>query len=154
MLAVVLIAALVAVVLTLASHGPDDGFLLALSTRSLFILWLAMTSAAVLCRCRHWLTALGRRRGLIVGFVLLQLVTLAVSEAGWWLNSAYGDYRLIALEHGAFLFRNFAISVIVSGMVLRYFYVAGEWRRNVELESRAASGRSRPAYDRISCSTA
>ena len=107
--------------LTLASHGPGSGFMLALSTRSLFILWLALTSAAVLCRCRGWLTRLGRQRGLIVSFVLLQLVTVVISEAGWWLNETYGAYRLSSLDHGAFLVRNLAISIIVSAMVLAIF---------------------------------
>ena len=136
-LAVVLIAELVAIVLTLADRGPGGGFLLGLSTASMFLQWLGLTSAALLCQSRNWLTRLGRARGLIVSFVLLQLVCLAVSECAWWLNASFANFQLTELGHADFQFRNLAISAIVSAMALRYFYVAGEWRRNVELESRA-----------------
>jgi two-component system sensor histidine kinase AlgZ len=40
-------------------------------------------------------------------------------------------------EHGPFLVRNLGISAIVSAMLLRYFFVANEWRRNVQAEARA-----------------
>lgn len=136
-LAVVLIAELVAIVLTLADRGPGEGFLLGLSTASMFLQWLGLTSAVLLCQSRNWLTSLGRARGLIVSFVLLQVVCLIVSECAWWLNASFANFSFTTLDHLTFQLRNFAISAIVSAMALRYFYVAGEWRRNVELESRA-----------------
>ncbi len=136
-LAVILIAELVAIVLTLAGHGPKPGFLLALSTSSMFMLWLGLSSAVVLCKCRAWLTSFGRARGLVVGFVMLQLLCLIISECSWWLNESLASRLLTDLGHREFLFRNLMISMIVSAMSLRYFYVTGEWRRNVELESRA-----------------
>ena len=136
-LAIVLIAELIAIVLTLGSHGPRPGFLLALSTTSMYILWLALTCAALLCLARPWLARLPRLPALALSFVLLQLVSLAISEAGWLLNARLGAGRLTELSHGQFLLRNSIIFAIVSAMALRYLFVAGEWRRNVALEARA-----------------
>ena len=136
-LVVVLIAEMVALVLTLAGTGEGDSFLLGLSTNSLFVLWIALTSAALLCRARRWLAGVDVVTALSLCFVLLQLVTLAVSECAWWLDRYYASAFLETGSHGWFLLRNVGISSLVSAVALRYFYVAGEWRRNVELEARA-----------------
>lgn len=136
-LVVVLIAEMVALVLTLAGTAEGDSFLLGLSTNSLFVLWIALTSAAVLCRARRWLAGINVVTALSLCFVLLQLVTLLVSECAWWLDRVYASAFLQTESHGWFVLRNLGISGLVSAVALRYFYVAGEWRRNVELEARA-----------------
>jgi two-component system sensor histidine kinase AlgZ len=136
-LVVVLIAEMVALVLTLAGTRDGDSFLLGLSTNSLFVLWIALTSAAVLCRARRWLGGIDVVAALTLCFALLQVVTLVISEAAWWLDRVYAGAFLQTQGHGWFLLRNLGISSLVSAVALRYFYVAGEWRRNVELEARA-----------------
>lgn len=149
-LAVILIAELIAIVLTLASHGPQPGFLLALSTTSLYILWLALVCAAVTCAIRPYLTGMPRLTALLIVFALLQGINVAISEAGWWLNTRLGSGQLTALDHGDFVIRNSLIFAIVSAMALRYLFVAGEWRRNVTLEAkariRALQARIRPHF--------
>ncbi len=136
-LLVVLIAEVVALILTLAGVRPGEAFLLTLSTNSLFVLWVSLTSAALLCRIRGRLEGMDVALALSLCFVLLQLITLAISEAAWWLDRFYGNAFLRSAAHSDFLLRNLAISALVSAMALRYFYVAGEWRRNVMLEARA-----------------
>ena len=136
-LLVVLIAEVVALILTLAGVGPGEPFLLPLSTKSLFVLWVSLTSAALLCRIRGRLLGMDVALALGLCFLLLQLITLAISEAAWWLDRFYGNAFLRSGAHADFLLRNLAISALVSAMALRYFYVAGEWRRNVMLEARA-----------------
>ena len=49
---VVLVAELVAIVLALASYKTPGTFLTELSKMSMYLLWLALLSAAVLCRMR------------------------------------------------------------------------------------------------------
>lgn len=146
----VIIAELVAITLTMAGYGPRPGFLLALSTTSFYMLWLGLVSAALLCRCRFWLTSLGRSRGLIVSFLLLQLTTLLISIGGWYMNARVAAFNLTSLSQTQFLLRNGIVSAILWAMVLRYFFVAGEWRRNVVLESkariRALQARIRPHF--------
>lgn len=136
-LAVVLIAELVAIVLTLASHGPKPGFLVELSGISMFMLWLGLSSDALLCAMRPWLLEMGRYTGFVLSFVLLQVICLLISEAAWRLDDVFAYGGLTDLTHQKFLLRNLLINMIVTAMVLRYFFVTSEWRRNVALESRA-----------------
>ncbi len=136
-LAVVLIAELVAIVLTLASHGPNPGFLVELSGISMFMLWLGLCSDALLCAMRPWLLGMSRNAGFLLSFVLLQVICLLVSEAAWQLDDIFAYGGLTDLTHQKFLLRNLLINMIVTAMVLRYFFVTSEWRRNVALESRA-----------------
>ncbi len=65
-----------------------------------------------------------------------------VSECIYWFGRAWdaqlgAPSGLFPTEHAAFLLPNVAIGAIVGGLALRYFYVANEWRRSVEIEARA-----------------
>ena len=57
-LAVVLIVELVALILTIARQAPANNFWIELAGISLFLLWLGLGSAAVLCRARAGLTTM------------------------------------------------------------------------------------------------
>ncbi|MBT8089818.1 MAG: sensor histidine kinase, partial [Gammaproteobacteria bacterium] len=46
---IVLVAELVAIVLTLAAHDAERQFLVELSKTSFFIMWLALLGSAVMC---------------------------------------------------------------------------------------------------------
>jgi len=141
--ATVLIAELVAIILTLARHGSAAAFFPDLARTSLFLLWIALTSAALLCAARRWLAGRGVAGAAAGSFGLLLLSTALVSEAAWWLGRYWhgidpvGFRDLFPERHGRFLAANLAISAIVSAMLLRYFYVTHEWRRNVQMEARA-----------------
>jgi two-component system sensor histidine kinase AlgZ len=65
-------------------------------------------------------------------------VTALVSEAAWR-GAALGVYAfdVSADDHATFVLGNLAIALIVGAIGLRYFYVAHQWRRNVEREARA-----------------
>ncbi len=59
--------------------------------------------------------------------------------AGQYLNSASGsqDSTLFPTRHLELLARTAGISVIVGGLLLRYFYVSRQWRNNVQSQARA-----------------
>jgi two-component system, LytTR family, sensor histidine kinase AlgZ len=141
-LAVVVIAALLAVVLALARHSAGGSFSTDLARTSAYLLWAGLLCAGVLCKARPWLARQVPRRaslgalGLMVGTVAL------VSEAVYWLGVLWADRLGVAsglfpAAHAAFVLPNLLITAIVGALTLRYFYVAGEWRRSVELEARA-----------------
>jgi two-component system sensor histidine kinase AlgZ len=54
------------------------------------------------------------------------------ARAGW-----LSDAALIPDDHWTFLVRNVFITIIVTALALRYFYVTHEWRRNIELQAKA-----------------
>lgn len=133
---VVLVAVLVAIVLTLAGNPASGSFLVELAETSLFVLWLALLSVAVLCRTRHWVEGFGKTQAFVISFVLLLGLCLLTAEAAYQLTGRFSDV-IIVDTHGGFLLRTFAISAIVIALAMRYLYVASEWRRSIVLEAQS-----------------
>ena len=152
-LGVVLLAELLAIAFTLARPGIAD-WLGELARISLFMQWLALTGAALLCYLRPWLARFAVPAASALTFLLLLVNTGLISELAYWLGRNLAnrglDEDLFPNEHWPFLFRNLGISAIVSAMLLRYFFVANEWQRNVKAEARsridALQARIRPHF--------
>lgn len=137
LLVVVLVAELVAIVLTLAGNPAPGTFLVELSKLSLYVLWLALLSAAVLCRIRPRVEMLGKTQAFVISFLLLEVLCLLLAEATWQLTGGLDGVVVIQDTHGHFLLRTFAISSIVIALAMRYLYVASEWRRSIVLEAQS-----------------
>lgn len=133
----VLAAELVAIVLTLAAGPPAGDFLIELAETSLYVLWVALLSALLLCRARSWLERLGKMQAFVIAFVLLEILCLLVAEGAWQLTEHFALSVVIDDTHGSFLLRNFAISSIVIALAMRYLYVSSEWRRSIVLEAQS-----------------
>ena len=140
-LGVALLALLVALMLALAGSTSADTFWIHLARLSLFLLWVALPSAGLLCRLRAPLQRLGVVRATASALGLIAAVTLVVSDLAWRFTTAprllLGDEAVSSGAHWSFLLRNALIGLIAGGLALRYFYVSGQWRRNVEAEARA-----------------
>ena len=136
-LIVLLVAELVSIVLTLAEHTPPGTFLTELAKMSLYVLWLALLSCAVLCKARTWVERAGKMRAFLLLFLLLEVLCLLLAEVAWQLTGYFGQSVIIDDSHAGFLFRNFAISSIVIALAMRYLYVSSEWRRSIVLEAQA-----------------
>jgi len=116
-LAVVLIAELVAVLLTLARYGISAQFWTDLAHTSLFLLWAALGTAAALCVARGLLSRLDVLRGSLLALLLMLGVTVIVTEGAWWLAASASrllgvDTDALGADHAAFLLRNLAVGVI------------------------------------------
>lgn len=134
--AVVVIAELLAIVLTLASPGSQEDHWGYLSLASLFIQWIALLSTATLCTLRPQLSKLSNSNAAVAAYALLLLITLAFSEAAYWISANFGAGSLsIAMSHLEFLGRNVAICAITSFVALRYFYLQYQLTRRVEAEN-------------------
>ncbi|MCS6947236.1 MAG: histidine kinase [Steroidobacteraceae bacterium] len=141
-LAIVLIVELTALVLAVARDHSHVGFWQDLGRLSLFLLWIGLTSAALLCALRPRLAQLSIARASALTIALLVLLVAAISEVTWQIDARLfgGDLAansLVASEHGPFLLRNMLIAAIVASLTLRYFYVSHQWRQNVELQAQA-----------------
>jgi two-component system sensor histidine kinase AlgZ len=152
-LGVVLISELLALVLTLAR--PDRvGFLQELARISLFMQWLGLTSAALLCYSRRFLARMAVPTATACVFALLLVNTAVLSEIayrlGMSLNASGISETLFPESRWSFLLRNLGICVIVTALLLRYFFVAHAWQRNVRAEARsrisALQARIRPHF--------
>ena len=154
-LAVVLIAELVALFLTLARIGISGLFWTDLARTSLFLLWAGLGTAAALCAARGALSKLDVLRGSLLALLLMLAVTALVTEGAWWLSASASrllgvNRDVLGADHIEFLLRNLAVGTIAGGLALRYFYVSHQWRRNVEAEAqsrvRALQARIRPHF--------
>jgi two-component system sensor histidine kinase AlgZ len=134
---VVLIAELIAILLTLAAHNTPSLFLVELARVSLFVQWLAILSCGVMCLFRSRLESAGKTRAFVLSFLMLELVCLVLAEVSFQLSLTFPDFIPIYEEHFRFILRTFAISSIVIALAMRYLYVSSEWRRSIELEAQA-----------------
>ncbi len=136
--AVVVIAQLLAFIITLVSPGVMQNAWGNLGLISLFMQWIALTSAAMLCVCRPMLARMGNRVAAAVSYLLVLLVTAVVSELAFWLMLASTMFPEISVDlHATFLLRNLTISTVIAAIVLRYLYVQFQWRQQLKAEARA-----------------
>jgi two-component system sensor histidine kinase AlgZ len=134
---VVLVAALVAIVLTLAAYDTPGEFLVELSKTAMFVLWLALLGCALMCMLRSRLEGAGRQRAFVLSFFILLAMCLALAELAYQVTRIFAESVIIEDTHAGFLFRTFAISSIVIALAMRYLYVSSEWRRSIVLEAQA-----------------
>lgn len=104
---------------------------------SMFVLWVALTSSALLCGLRKGLERLSLQWSVVAVLILIVLVTtLFTILADWVLAGA--DFRRFDVRIDAYeLARNVLVSLVMTGMVLRYFYVHAQLRRQERSELRA-----------------
>jgi two-component system sensor histidine kinase AlgZ len=134
---VVRVAALVAIVLTLAGTTDSGRFLFELSKTALFVLWLALLGCALMCLLRGRLEGAGKTRAFVLGFVILLAMCLLLAEIAYQLTRIFAQSVIIHDSHAGFLFRTFMVSAIVIALGMRYLYVSSEWRRSIVLEAQA-----------------
>lgn len=141
-LAVVLIAELTAMLIVLGRRSVHEQFWFDLAQTSLFLLWVGLGSAALLCLIRPRLVNVRARYTGIVSFAVMTGCAVLVAEAAYWLGQWWSGRTgavstLFPDAHLEFVLRTAGVAAIVSGLMLRYFYVSFEWKRNVESEARA-----------------
>jgi two-component system sensor histidine kinase AlgZ len=132
--AVVVIGELLSIVLVLANSHNDPWAELGLV--SLFVQWITLSSAAVLCMARPMLTRLSNVAAALISYLLLLLTTAVISEVAVQMRGLQ-DIQPGVVAHAGFLFRNLGISAILSALVLRYLYVQYQWRQQIHAEAQA-----------------
>ncbi len=136
--AVVVISELLAIVLTLSPLKGSGDRWNDLSIISLFVQWVGLSSAAVLCLSRPWLARMSKTRSATISYLLLLLTTLAITELALWIGGLIQVENLqTSSGHQDLLLRNLGISAIVNMIVLRYFYIQHQWKQNVRAEAQA-----------------
>lgn len=151
-LAVVLVSELLALVFALV-RPADVGFLTELARISMLMQWLALTSSAVLCVLK---TPLRRTSTVVTTSVVLVLVlanilllSIALVVGGKWLGGG-NALEIFPNRIWPFALRNLVIGLIVTALLLRYFFVSHQWRLHVEAEARsridALQARIRPHF--------
>jgi two-component system, LytTR family, sensor histidine kinase AlgZ len=141
-LAVVLVVELTALLLTLARKSAAVDFWTELTRTSLFLLWIGLAGAGLLCALRRSLARLsvGAGSAAVLGLIACLVAVISLCVYGIGRSTLAADFigpSLFPTEPESFVARNVWIGLIVSAFALRYFYVAHEWRRSVELRAAA-----------------
>ena len=141
-LAIVLIVELTALVLTLARNEAALDFWTDLARTSLFLLWIGLAGAGLLCWTRPRLKRLSAGRSSTAVLVMMTALIALISVLTFLLGRSEaahdaGVAGLFPADPWLFALRNMLIGFVVTALVLRYFYVIDQWRRNVDLQARA-----------------
>jgi two-component system sensor histidine kinase AlgZ len=148
---VVLLAELLAVVLTLARIPGISSLLYTLALHSLFIQWTALSCTAVLCLCRPYVNHLPDHWVATLSYLITLCTSLLVIELAWWIFNVWlaGDH-ITPAGHAMFLLCNMGISAIACAIALRYFYVVHQLRSRIKSEAdaryQALQSRIRPHF--------
>ncbi|VXC84939.1 Alginate O-acetyltransferase [Pseudomonas sp. 8Z] len=134
LLSMVLMAELLVLVLVLAEPMLPTFDWVRLALTSLFVQWIVLLSAALLCRLRPLLARLRPALAGVLCCVLVVLLTLSCTAVADYYDLGgplprSGEARLY-LRHAL-------ISLIMSALLLRYFYLQSQWRRQEQAELRA-----------------
>lgn len=130
--AIVVVGELLVLVIVLA-RPPGTQTWQDLSLLSLFVQWIGLCSAALLCLLRRWLIRLGNAAAAAASYGVIVGITLVVSELAYRL--VYGP--VIGSGHVQFVLRSVAIAAITAAVALRYMHVQYEWRARIQAAAEA-----------------
>jgi two-component system, LytTR family, sensor histidine kinase AlgZ len=133
-LAIVLICELTALLLALARNTGALSFWADLGLTSMFLLWIALCGAGLLCLLRHYINSKSVATGSAIVLGLTISLVIIISWGAWFFTNMAGN---APFDVWTFLLRNAGITFVVTALALRYFYITHLWRHNVELQARA-----------------
>ncbi|UAW98587.1 histidine kinase [Halopseudomonas nanhaiensis] len=131
----VVLAELVVLLWVLAQPVSGGFDWLQLAMASLFVQWIVLLSAALLCRLRPWMQR--RPLGLAIAAcyaVVISLVLIFTILGEWVLHQ--GMLGLPQLD-AELLLRHGLIALIMTSLLLRYFYLQQQWQRQTQAELKA-----------------
>jgi two-component system sensor histidine kinase AlgZ len=146
----ILTAELLALVLVLVDTGLQVFNWQDFALRSLFIQWVFLASAAVLCRLRKWLASFPLPRAAALSYLLI-LAVIVVSSlfAQFLVSGAFAGQTDIKVDYWR-LADHVVISAVFAGIILRYFYLTHQLqaRQQAALASQldALQARIRPHF--------
>jgi two-component system sensor histidine kinase AlgZ len=99
---------------------------------SLFVQWTLLTSTAAICLLRNWLArqSITMATALVVAIVLLDVLAFSL-----FANSVINPVRADGVWQA--VAKNLLLSLLITLMVLRYFYLQFQWQQQQEAEMQA-----------------
>ncbi len=136
-LSVLLITELVAILLTLARQPATTELWSQFLMLSLYLQWIGLCSAAVLCGLRRRLMTVSGPVLALTCYAALLAVTWLISEFALLIAQRYTLAPLADISRGEFLIRSLGVCAIVSALALRYFWLIRQWRAQTLAEGNA-----------------
>ena len=144
----IVVSELFSIVLVLASGSLHTFSWEQLALTSLFVQWVALTSAAILCGLRPRLRQLTQTRAVTISYLIIPANTWLVSWTSQQVIAQPG-LETVGFFHDRVL-THVLIAAIIGGLVIRYFYLQAQLiaRRQSALVNRiqALQSRIRPHF--------
>ena len=129
-----LLAELLALILALADDAGNQNFWMTVGLNCFFIIWVILPSQVLLCLTHNWLNKLPMPFAIGAAFLIIQLITWAVT----WVSYSQLSYYSLLQSEGFILplvyLRNLAISSIVSLILLYHLCLQSRWKQQVQAE--------------------
>lgn len=112
---------------------------------SVFILWVSLTTASLWCGLRETMMRWPEQVAACICFAIVIIVTFFFSLIGQWLTPLHHFNWSSFSPYWPHVFQHILIAAIIGGLILRYFYLAGqlEKQRRSELIHRIQALQSR-----------
>jgi two-component system sensor histidine kinase AlgZ len=131
----VLIAELLVFVLVLMDSGIMNFGWAELGLTSLFVQWLALSSAVILCQLRRFLGTISVPLATSMAYSIVLILTLVLSLFAIWIMA--GQEFQWQRANWDLVIRNLVISSIITGLIFRYLYLQQQFTRQKHAELRA-----------------
>ena len=136
LLRTVVIAELLAIVLALAVAGDLRDFFMELGLYSLFVQWVALASIFTLCLLGRFFAKPSVLKSTSIALGVTTVFTMIASFMGLLIAGHRAGIDGLLFD-GLFLFKNLVISLVISMVMLRYFYIHSQWEETVKADSAA-----------------
>ena len=137
-LSVIIMVELVAMLIVFITQPPAVLFWERFVLLSLYMQWIGVCSAAVLCQARSWLQRMPPWFVLMASYVLLLGLAALLAEIAWFVLLLLGWQALMGIDaHDPFIIATLGTVAIVGLVALRYFWVQAQWRSQIEAEAEA-----------------
>ena len=144
----VLVAELFSVVLVLAASSLASFDWNKLALVSLFVQWVVLSSAAVLCKLRPLLARMPEKRAVLLSYLVIPVDAWVFSFLSQWALPAESGQGISFFSLD--IITNVLIAAIMGGLLIRYFYLQAQLmaRRQSELihKIQALQSRIRPHF--------
>ncbi len=101
---------------------------------SLYVQWCALTCCYALCAVRPFLCRYSARVVATVSYLIVLLVVFGISELAYWYVYPGAPQQL---SHISFVSHTLLITFVLTGPILRYFYVQHQWKMRIRSEAEA-----------------
>ncbi len=149
LLQLLLAAIALAFILALASASTFRDFFIDLGLTTLFVIWVAIMSALITCMLSRYLKRFNALYSSFIVIATVILFTLMASILGI-AGQNYTDPAHIQYWDTLFVLRNLILSLVISTVGLRYFYLQHHWERHIQSDSdakyTALQSRMRPHF--------
>ncbi len=133
-----IVGELVALVIVLAPQDSPREWLPRLATTSVYVQWLVLLNAVVLCSLREVLQRLLSAIGFVVAWCMVIVTTTLASWLVCRIDQALAlGLTVPASEALRFVIANAAISALIAAATLRYLFVLEQWRERVQAAAKA-----------------